>query len=202
MQYPTSFSIGPSTPAYLIARSPHQQLLSQPRILAFSSIMGRPKVHPANRLRANTACTTCRASKKRCSGTFPCSNCIHKGRGRSCIPFKSTSVAGLRSRPSPASRAATEDIPTWGSPSVNLQSPLVTQVHDSSSVDRQIERPEVGSRSPEATHRTHPRMLRNLQGEKGMGLLQKLGQGLSDFAMQSTLAKPLLSPFCSSSGRQ
>ena len=28
--------------------------------------------------------------------------------------------------------------------------------------------PGAGSRSPEATHRTHPRMLRNLQGERGM----------------------------------
>ncbi|EKV13713.1 hypothetical protein PDIG_36240 [Penicillium digitatum PHI26] len=36
--------------------------------------MPRPKVHPASRLRVNTACTTCRASNKRCSGYFPCTN--------------------------------------------------------------------------------------------------------------------------------
>ncbi len=134
-----------------------------------NAIMGRPKVLPANRLRANTACTACRASKKRCSGSFPCTNCIHKGRSHTCIPFKSTSVSESRSRrESTISRPALESIPAaWGGLNANLHSPRSSQVQDASPSDRHIQRPlEAGSRSPEATHRTHPRMLRNLQGER------------------------------------
>ncbi|CEJ57965.1 hypothetical protein PMG11_06639 [Penicillium brasilianum] len=131
--------------------------------------MGRPKVLPANRLRANTACTACRASKKRCSGSFPCTNCINKGRGHTCIPFKSISAADTRSRrESTLSRQPLESIPTaWTEINANLQSPRSLQIQDASPSDRLIGRPlEAGSRSPEATHRTHPRMLRNLQGER------------------------------------
>lgn len=129
--------------------------------------MGRPKVLPANRLRANTACTACRASKKRCSGSFPCTNCVHKGRARSCIPFKSVSNIGFCDGPSPASRQSIENIPVWEESSVNLQSPITSHIHDDGN-DRQLQRTlEAGSRSPEATHRTHPRMLRNLQGDRG-----------------------------------
>lgn len=133
--------------------------------------MGRPKVLPANRLRANTACTTCRASKKRCSGSFPCTNCINKGRGHTCIPFKSISATDSRSRrESTLSRQPLESIPTaWTEINADFQSPRSSQIQDASPSDRLIGRPlEAGSRSPEATHRTHPRMLRNLQGERGM----------------------------------
>ncbi|KAJ5371496.1 uncharacterized protein N7496_007588 [Penicillium cataractarum] len=131
--------------------------------------MGRPKVLPANRLRANTACTACRASKKRCSGSFPCTNCVSKGRGHTCIPFKSISNTDSRNRrESTISRQPLESIPTaWSEINANLQSPRSSQIQDASPSDRLIERPlEAGSRSPEATHRTHPRMLRNLQGER------------------------------------
>ncbi|KAJ5690861.1 hypothetical protein N7462_005253 [Penicillium macrosclerotiorum] len=143
----------------------------RPRILVFSSIMGRPKVLPANRLRANTACTACRASKKRCSGSFPCTSCIHKGQGRTCMPFKL--VAGeSRSRHPSATCQATDTIPaatrsSWGEASTNFQSPPPTSIHETSPHGRSVEQSlEAGSRSPEATHRTHPRMLRNLQGER------------------------------------
>ncbi|KAJ5352765.1 hypothetical protein N7452_001739, partial [Penicillium brevicompactum] len=132
-----------------------------PRTFGFHvSSMARPKVHPDNRLRANTACTACRKSKKRCSGYFPCSNCLHKGRGGSCIPFKS--FPGSRSRPT-ASRPASS---TWGESRIGLQSPLRSQTHDAATPDLDVVTPEAESHSPEATHRTHPRMLRNLQGDR------------------------------------
>jgi hypothetical protein len=127
--------------------------------------MARPKVHPENRLRANTACTACRASKKRCSGFFPCTNCIHKGRGGSCTPFKS--LSGLRSRPIPVSRP-TEAAPLEIGSGLGLQSPLKSQTQDAVTPNHEVHTPEAGSHSPEATHRTHPRMLRNLQGERGI----------------------------------
>lgn len=125
--------------------------------------MGRPKVRPENRLRVNTACTACRASKKRCSGTFPCSNCIHKGRARSCIPFKSIRETSSQARLSPCSQQTAEHIPAWVDQGINVRGSGVSLIHDYNN-DRQL---ETGSRSPEAAHRTLPRMLRNLQGERG-----------------------------------
>ena len=169
--FPTLDSVGPNTADKRTRLSMRGDAtvatIRDPGFLTSLSIMGRPKVHPANRLRANTACTTCRASKKRCSGSFPCTNCIRKGRGRTCIPFKSIPDTSPQSRPSPATQTAIEDIPAWSSSSVNLHSPAASHTHDGA--DRQIERViETGSRSPEATHRTLPRMLRNLQGERGI----------------------------------
>ncbi|OQE02973.1 hypothetical protein PENVUL_c036G02144 [Penicillium vulpinum] len=130
--------------------------------------MPRPKVHPANRLRASTACTACRVSKKRCSGYFPCTNCIHKGRGRSCTPFKSLPSPALRSRLVPASQPTAETPRTSRTMGVDLQDPLRSQSHGSRirMAYPDSDAPETGSHSPEVTHRTHPRMLRNLQGER------------------------------------
>lgn len=142
--------------------------------------MPRPKVHPANRLRANTACTACRASKKRCSGYFPCTNCIHKGCGRSCTPFKSLSHAGLRSPLVPASRPTVEAPRTRRGVSVESQSLLTSQSHDIGTPRVEPDTPEVGSHSPEVTHRTHPRMLRNLQGERGMNVCDRHAYHLID----------------------
>lgn len=169
MPFPTLDGVGPNTAdktPWQLINAGSQPGDTRPRIFDFSN-MGRPKVHPANRLRANTACTTCRASKKRCSGSFPCTNCINKGRGRTCIPFKSIPDTSPPSRPLPAIPGAIGDIPAWNSSSVNIRSP--TASHAPESADRQLERVvAAGSRSPEATHRTLPRMLRNLQGERGI----------------------------------
>ncbi|KAH6609109.1 hypothetical protein Trco_002455 [Trichoderma cornu-damae] len=46
--------------------------------------MPRPKVHPSQRQRAAEACNFCRASKKRCSATVPCTACLRRGIGASC----------------------------------------------------------------------------------------------------------------------
>ncbi|KAL7802056.1 hypothetical protein V8C44DRAFT_362499 [Trichoderma aethiopicum] len=46
--------------------------------------MPRPKVHPSQRQRAAEACNFCRASKKRCSATVPCTACQRRGIGDSC----------------------------------------------------------------------------------------------------------------------
>ncbi|KAJ5388851.1 hypothetical protein N7509_011392 [Penicillium cosmopolitanum] len=127
--------------------------------------MGRPKVLPANRLRANTACTACRASKKRCSGSFPCSNCIHKGRARSCIPFKSIPDSPVRTRPSASVNVAENLDVNWENLPAEPQTPLISPHNDFADPQREHAL-GVGSRSPEATHRTHARMLLNLQGER------------------------------------
>ncbi|RMZ80115.1 hypothetical protein DV737_g3148, partial [Chaetothyriales sp. CBS 132003] len=46
--------------------------------------MPRPKVTPENRIRGVRACTLCRASKKRCNGETPCSNCHRRGLDERC----------------------------------------------------------------------------------------------------------------------
>lgn len=143
-------------------RAPINVHAGTPRLFNSAS-MARPKVHPDNRLRANTACTACRKSKKRCSGQFPCSNCLHKGLGGSCIPFRSLPA---RSRPA-ASRPAA---PRWSEPEIGLQSPLRSQTHEVVTPNQRVTTPEAESHSPEAPHRTHPRMLRNRQGDRGMWL--------------------------------
>ncbi|KAI6781173.1 GAL4 [Emericellopsis cladophorae] len=47
--------------------------------------MPRPKVHPSQRQRASEACNACREAKKRCSGTTPCTHCLRRGMGSSCV---------------------------------------------------------------------------------------------------------------------
>lgn len=47
--------------------------------------MPRPKVLPSQRQRAFEACGACRESKKRCSGTAPCTHCLRRGLGSSCL---------------------------------------------------------------------------------------------------------------------
>ena len=145
--------------------------------------MGRPKINPANRLRANTACTICRASKKRCSGSFPCTNCINKGRAHACVPFKSTSTTRPHSRSDPAACSSPAATATTWTPSVpSLWSPMSSRINAASPSERQLAQvPEAGSRSPEATHRTHPRMLRNLQGDKGRQQMSSIERNLFFF---------------------
>lgn len=46
--------------------------------------MPRPKVHPSQRRRVVEACAFCRASKKRCSGTVPCTACKRRGIESQC----------------------------------------------------------------------------------------------------------------------
>lgn len=112
--------------------------------------MPRPKVDPANRLRANMACLSCRISKRRCTGTFPCPSCIHRGLMASCGPSPRTD-AGAQSR----------DASTTGpAPACN---PVDSPVSNPSTTGP----PSAGSAG--AQHRTHPRMLWNRQGERGMG---------------------------------
>lgn len=46
--------------------------------------MPRPKVLPENRQRSSRACQPCRASKKKCDGSLPCSNCAQRNIRRHC----------------------------------------------------------------------------------------------------------------------
>ncbi|KAH8121759.1 hypothetical protein LI328DRAFT_157949 [Trichoderma asperelloides] len=69
--------------------------------------MPRPKVHPSQRQRAAEACNFCRASKKRCSATVPCTACQRRGIGASC--FLTHQPRGSRKKPPPRSRASVSE---------------------------------------------------------------------------------------------
>lgn len=121
--------------------------------------MARPKVHPANRLRAYEACLFCRTSKRRCSGSFPCQNCIRKGQAHSCMPSRrreSFSASRQPNTPDAPSGPVTAIMPSQVLSSTDAQSHASLET----SVDQ-------GLASPEAQHKTRPRMLRSLQGERG-----------------------------------
>lgn len=121
--------------------------------------MPRPKVHPSNRIRAPEACARCKSTKKRCSFIFPCFNCTRAGVGGSCSASSKdrggrytthTRHTGLRTRTTPR-----------GSPTPALRREQYGGVQSTYSGDAgQVE-------LPESQLKTHPRMLRSLQGEKG-----------------------------------
>ncbi|KAF9885871.1 hypothetical protein FE257_012249 [Aspergillus nanangensis] len=122
--------------------------------------MPRPRVLPENRRRAYEACVACRITKKRCSGTFPCTKCIHMGRADSCVP---TTRSNIAQRPSNPDRVMNPP-PSGATPRDTSRSSISNHsTHDHASNHASV---ESGSRSPEALHRTRPRMLRNLQGER------------------------------------
>lgn len=136
--------------------------------------MPRPRVDAANRLRAFEACLACRTSKKRCSGIFPCANCIRRGRAATCVPCPRTDAGDDEGRhsfayqPYPATAAAAAPV----NPEV-LRTPATTAVHPRHQVDLPVSNPSAQSRGPDppstgAQHRTHPRMLWNRKGERGM----------------------------------
>ncbi|KAH0489488.1 hypothetical protein TgHK011_009915 [Trichoderma gracile] len=75
--------------------------------------MPRPKVHPSQRQRAAEACNFCRASKKRCSATVPCTACQRRGIGDSChLTYRPRGSRGVPLPHTPRTRAsAPEQVP-------------------------------------------------------------------------------------------
>ncbi|RDW70516.1 Zn(II)2Cys6 transcription factor [Aspergillus mulundensis] len=115
--------------------------------------MPRPKVLPANRLRAPEACLACRASKKRCSGSFPCTKCIRNGRADTCVPFRrSNSVSAPRQND--AYRVTSPDAGRRARNTSSINAASLPQLL-----------PALNGTSG-APHKTHSRMLRNRQGER------------------------------------
>ncbi|KKK26343.1 hypothetical protein ARAM_004262 [Aspergillus rambellii] len=120
--------------------------------------MPRPKVLPANRLRAPEACLACRASKKRCSGTFPCSKCVRTGRAATCVPFR-------RSNPTSAQHQSSHPCKVPSIPGA-LDPGHGTGIASGPLSDARPVLPTGSPEKPGALHKTHSRMLRSLQGER------------------------------------
>lgn len=127
--------------------------------------MGRRKVNPENRLRASQACLQCRVSKKRCDSLLPCSKCIRRGMSNSCT-FASAAARHESSVTTPRGALPLEQPKPTDPPSrpqQTLEQPLRSDYGQSSpDVDAEEDSPE------EARHRTHPRLLSNAQGERGI----------------------------------
>ncbi|KAJ0415190.1 hypothetical protein BJY00DRAFT_293847 [Aspergillus carlsbadensis] len=119
--------------------------------------MPRPKVLPANRLRAPEACLACRASKKRCSGTFPCTKCIRNGRADTCVPFRRSSLTSTPRQTNNLYKASnspvSQDAGRQTRNSLTIAPERLPQLLPAPGTSR-------------APHKTHSRMLRNRQGER------------------------------------
>lgn len=155
--------------------------------------MPRPKVPLSRRQRAVGACNFCRSSKKRCSGTVPCTACVRRGRSDSCFlpqsqhrPRDATSIISPGTSPDvrrPAARdervtAESAFIPETHQTSSNApsrpedQQPMESpndQTHvdanESAPQDQASEQAPVGT--PELHYEPRSRMLRNLRGDQG-----------------------------------
>ncbi|KAG8630860.1 hypothetical protein KVT40_002479 [Elsinoe batatas] len=129
--------------------------------------MPRPKVAPDKRLRAAEACTYCQSTKKRCSGIVPCNNCSRKGKAHQCTLAKGRPVGHT-----PAAKAATQR-PRPRTP-VNLQAAPVDPLLSNASLSPSATNSTVQTRhsiaggipSPDASHKTQPRILQGAQGER------------------------------------
>lgn len=136
--------------------------------------MPRPKVHPENRLRAVEACIPCKASKKKCSGSFPCAFCIQRGRADACHGRANANASWHRiTKSSPSSSEFRVGL-CRNSGAISSRTSILSQPTSSpSNCSREPEGYDPASRvppapqSPEARHKTQPRMLRNPQGERG-----------------------------------
>ncbi|PLB46450.1 Zn(II)2Cys6 transcription factor [Aspergillus steynii IBT 23096] len=130
--------------------------------------MPRRKVSPSNRLRAEEACSSCRKSHRRCNGRFPCASCIKSGRTESCRPCQPTERFVRRFQPNQDASSST----TPGSsrarslPIAGSDNPIALPPLDRPATPRRQTDAVAAPGSPEAPHRTHPRMLRNRQGER------------------------------------
>lgn len=74
--------------------------------------MPRPRLDPSQRQRAAEACNLCRETKKRCSGTAPCTHCLRRGIGDTCF----ISNRPRRHRSSAAAAAAATGFGTRAAP--------------------------------------------------------------------------------------
>ncbi|CAK7203039.1 hypothetical protein SEUCBS139899_005768 [Sporothrix eucalyptigena] len=126
--------------------------------------MPRPKVPPSQRRRAAEACNFCRASKKRCSATVPCTACVRRGHALSCsLTHKPRGASGARA-PEPVVRG-----PSGSSGATSrLVSPLSPpDVAETADVAADATEPATGTGTASPLGKApHPRMLLNSNGER------------------------------------
>lgn len=145
--------------------------------------MPRPKVPADQRQRAAEACNICRETKKRCSGTAPCTQCQRRGVERQCFITYAPRGSRTRARTEAARRSAASTTTSWPQEMPSLINPA-NETHRPSSVAEanqfQLVSPSESQRDDEDDSRNlstcvegsstnnPPRMLLNLRGERSM----------------------------------
>lgn len=154
--------------------------------------MPRPKVPAHQRQRAAEACSLCRETKKRCSGTAPCSQCQRRGLERQCFMTYAPRGSRARAKTQTSNRSASnagstteswpQDLPGLLSPereppTESCPSSIIAEDNQFQPVSpSESNRGEYNdsSKSNPCTDNcsaTNPsRMLRNLRGERGKTL--------------------------------
>jgi hypothetical protein len=156
--------------------------------------MPRPKVLPSQRRRAAEACNFCRESKKKCSGTAPCSHCLRRGISSQCVitlqprggtnkhatQLRGTGIGGQgeslnqgtgSNRPAPMSLTRVNGngrIQEQGESSFRPISPSESRPSFATSESPERQRQHHASDSSSVSGNPHSRMLLNLRGERGM----------------------------------
>ncbi|KAF4974589.1 hypothetical protein FZEAL_8516 [Fusarium zealandicum] len=148
--------------------------------------MPRPKVPAHQRQRAAEACNLCRETKKRCSGSAPCPQCVRRGLEHQCIityaPRGSRTRARARAE-APVRNAASGDT-SWTQEAPTLPSPVRApdrQIRQRGDTDMASDfqplspsdsHPEddegcsLSGQTDASSTTNRPRMLLNLRGER------------------------------------
>lgn len=131
--------------------------------------MPRAIVPAHQRQRAAEACNLCRETKKRCSGSAPCTQCVRRGLDQQCFITYAPRGSRTRARAEAASRAAASITTDRMSISSNQSSQPNLDTNEgyrplspshSQQDDEKDGQPEASSTNP-------PRMLLNSRGERG-----------------------------------
>lgn len=135
-----------------------------------SPSMPRPKVLPSQRQRASEACNSCREAKKRCSGTAPCTHCLRRGIGGTCV---------ISHRPR-GSRNSQSSIAVSGDTAVPMDMTNSRNHADTESSSRSMRRPP---RTPHDTRQaTTARVISQTSPNQVMN---------GDSAVQETMFRPM-----------
>lgn len=130
--------------------------------------MPRPIVPAHQRQRAAEACNLCRETKKRCSGSAPCTQCVRRGLESQCFITYAPRGSRTRARAEAAKAAAAGSVTTEQMSASSHQS---SQPMETDEGYRPLS-PSHSQQDDEKDSQTEasnpPRMLLNSRGERGM----------------------------------
>ena len=128
--------------------------------------MPRPRVRPEDRQRAAKACLPCKASKKRCDAQQPCSNCVRRRAGSSCVYTDATSARRVDTRHRP--QLSFSQSGDSGRPSIDHSIPSAESPQYGTPDDTgEREQTSASETTPTPRRLTGGRLLLNSKGEKG-----------------------------------
>lgn len=132
--------------------------------------MPRPIVPAHQRQRAAEACNLCRETKKRCSGSAPCTQCVRRGLESQC--FITYAPRGSRTRARAERAAATVNSVTSTGRTSSVSNQSVQQNLETEENYRPLspshsQQEDDRDSQADASSATNPRMLLNSRGERG-----------------------------------